>query len=316
MAKIEDNLFWQKYRPQTLDEVIIPDRIRRVIEKGILTNMIFTGTSGCGKTTCAKILLKNYHHITLSAKLGVDVLRTEIDKFCKDMIVSFDSDKKDENIRVVYFEEFDRATNALQEELKSYIEDMSGHVRFLATCNKISQINAPIQSRFNVIDFTPLGADETKELRNGYLKRILDVKKIENIKIENSDLKEIIVKRFPDFRKIWQDLQYYSLSGGYMNAKAVLGEEKLFELIINSDGNPIENWDYLFANWSDKIPVAIDMLGKPFFNWIRMNHPMLANKLGDHVITLSDYSDVRLPQALDPFVTLTALVFKLQKIYQ
>jgi replication-associated recombination protein RarA len=314
MQNLKDNLYWQKYRPQTLQDVIIPDRIRRVVEQGVLTNMIFTGSPGCGKTTCAKILLQNYHHITLSAKLGVDVLRNEVDKFCKDMIVSFDAVQKHDKIRVVYFEEFDRASKQLQEELKSFIEDKSEHVRFLATCNNISQISEPIQSRFNVIDFTPLGAEETKELRNGYLKRILEVKKAENIEIENADLKEIIVKRFPDFRKIWQDLQYYKLSGGHMNAKSALGEEKLFELILDKS-NPIQNWDYLFANWSDKVPVAIDMLGKGFFSWLRLNHPMMVNKLGDHIITLSEYSDVRLPQALDPFITLTALVFKLQKIY-
>jgi DNA polymerase III delta prime subunit len=315
MVNLESNLFWEKYRPQTLEEVIIPQRIRRVVENGIITNMIFTGTPGCGKTTCAKILLKNYHHITLSAKLGVEVLRTEVDRFCKEMIVSFDETPKHPKIRVVYFEEFDRATNQLQEELKSFMEERSEHVRFLATCNNISQINEPIQSRFNVVNFMPLGESETKEIRAGYLKRILEIAKIENIKIENKDLKDIILKRFPDFRKIWQDLQYYTLSGGFQNSQVSFGEEKLFELIVGS-GNTIENWDYLMNNWSDKITVALELLGRPFFDWIKLNQPKLSNKLGDHIIILSEYTDVRFPQALDPFVTLTALVFKLQQVFK
>src|SRR6266403_4627911 len=124
---ITENLFWEKYRPTKLEDVIIPDRIRRMIEKGIHTNMIFTGPPGCGKTTCARILLQDYHHKIITAKQGVDVLRNDIDNFCKKMIVSMDEKdrEKDKRVRVVYFEEFDRATNQLQEELKSFIEEHS-----------------------------------------------------------------------------------------------------------------------------------------------------------------------------------------------
>jgi DNA polymerase III delta prime subunit len=314
MANLKENLFWEKYRPKTLDDVIVPQRIKRVIEQGIITNMIFTGTPGCGKTTCAKILLNEYHHISLSAKLGVEVLRTEVDRFCKEMIVDFDETPKHPTIRVVYFEEFDRATNQLQEELKSFMEERSEHVRFLATCNNISQINEPIQSRFNVIDFMPLGETETKEIRAGYLKRILEIVKQEGIKIDNKDLKTIILNRFPDFRKIWQDLQLYMLSGGFNSSQSVLGEEKLFEMIVDGN-NSLESWDYLMNSWSDKVPAALNLLGRTFFDWVKTNRPKLANKLGDHIIILSEYSDVRFPQALDPFVTLTALVFRLQQVF-
>lgn len=313
---LTDNLFWEKYRPTKLEDVILPDRIRKLLEKGIQTNMIFTGSPGCGKTTCARILLQDYHHKIITAKQGVEVLRNDIEHFCKKMIVSMDEKDaaKDKRVRVVYFEEFDRATNQLQEELKSFIEEHSSRVRFIASCNNINQINEPIQSRFNIIDFSPIGNEEAKELKIQYAKRLVEVIKSENLNIPKEDVKDIIIKSFPDFRKIWSNVQHYHLSG-HNAAKASTSDDKLYELIF-SGSSTVDIWDYLHANWSDKVPDGFTKLGREFFVWVKIRKPEYINKLGDALITISEYSDIRLPQAMDSFITFYALVCKLQQIFK
>lgn len=313
---ITNYLFWEKYRPTKLDDVVIPDRIRKILMKGIQTNMIFTGSPGCGKTTCARIILQNYHHKIFSSKLGVETLRTEIDKFCKQMIVSIDKEdyEKDKRVRVVYFEEFDRATNQLQEELKSFIEEHSERVRFIATCNNINQINEPIQSRFNIIDFTPSNSDETKDLKRQYAIRLLEISNNDGLNLPKEEVKDIINSRFPDFRKIWQDVQHFYLTG-HSGSKNSTTDERMYEVIFNSKST-VEIWDYLYVNWVDKTSIGFNKLGREFFNWVRKNKPEYSNKLGDALIIVSEYSDIRLPSSMDSFVTFYALVCKLNQIFK
>ncbi len=309
---LDKQLFWEKYRPQNVNDLIVPNRIKKIADKGIQGNYIFHGHSGCGKSSLARILLQEYpeSHIILSSKLGVDELRTKVDRFCRQMIPFEDPNK----LRVVYFEEFDRASSQLQDELKSFIEDHSKRVRFLATCNNISKIKEPIRSRFMEVDFTPIG-DESKELKSSFAKRVFEICKVENIEIEKDVLKDIINKRFPDFRKVWQDIQQYHLTGTNSSNKITDDDTKLFEIII-SKKNTVQNWEYLYVNWVDKIDLAFQKLGREFYEWIKNNHPDKIDKLGNCIIVVSDYTDLKLPNALDPFITLCALVFKLQEIYE
>lgn len=309
---IEKKLFWEKYRPSSLEETIIPDRIRKLAENGIEGNYLFYGHSGCGKTSLVKILLKEYENrsLSLTSKLGIEELRTRVDRFCKEAIPFEDPN----TLKVVFFEEFDRATTTLQEELKSFIEDNSKRVRFIASCNNINKIKSEVRSRFIEIDFTPIG-DEAKILKTNFAKRVIEITKKENIEIGNEDLKKIINNRFPDFRKVWQDIQQYTLSGVNSSIHVSSDDEKLFEIILNKK-NTIENWEYLYSNWSDKIDLAFQKLGREFFNWIKQTHPEKYNRLGSHIIILSDYTDLKLPNALDPFITLCALIFKLQEIFE
>ena len=300
------------YRPDNVDELIVPERIMKICESGISANYIFHGNSGCGKSSLAKILLKEYpmSHIQLSAKLGVDELRTRVTRFCKEMIPFEDPNK----LRVVYFEEFDRASSQLQDELKSFIEDHSERVRFLATCNNINRIDNAVRSRFTEIDFTPIG-DESKDLKTRFGKRVFEICNKENIKIERDTLKDILIKRFPDFRKVWQDIQQYHLTG-YVNSNMIMDDDlKLFKLILG-EKNSLKNWEYLYINWVDKIDLAFLKLGREFFLWIKENHSDKVNKLGSSTIIITEYTDLYLPNALDPFMTLCALVYKLQELFE
>jgi DNA polymerase III delta prime subunit len=310
---LDKQLFWEKYRPSNVVDLIVPDRIKKIAEKGIEGNYIFHGNSGCGKSSLARILLKNYegNYIILSSKLGVDELRNKVDRFCRELNAFSDDPNK---LKVVYFEEFDRASSQLQDELKSFIEDHSKRVRFLATCNNISKIKEPIRSRFMEIDFTPHG-DETKELKSNFAKRVVNICETENINIDREVLKDIINKRFPDFRKVWQDVQQYHLTGVNSSVKMIDDNDiELFKIILDKK-NTVKNWEYLYTNWVDKTDLAFQKLGRDFFDYIKENHADKYDKLGMGVIMVSDYTDLKLPNSLDPFVTLCALIFKLQEIY-
>jgi replication-associated recombination protein RarA len=312
MSDIKQNLFWEKYRPQTLEEMALPERILKFVSNGVQTNMIFTGTAGMGKTTLARILTKNVPNLPLSAKLGVEVLRNDIKTFCTQVFPFEDNNA----MRVVYFEEFDRASPQLQEELKSFIEQYSHRVRFIATTNTTSGFDKNLLSRFNVIDFTPIDNAETKHRINQYYQRIKQVVVQDGIDIKVDDLKTIIRKSYPDFRSIWQQVQYYVLSGGVMsgNTKAV-DNIQLFELAVDAH-SPVDTWDYLDTNWRDRVNVAFEELGRNFFQWVRTTHPDKEKHLPQTIVTLSEFSDVRLPHAMDEFVTLCALMYKYQQIFK
>ena len=127
-------------------------------------------------------------------------------------------------------------------------------------------------------------------------------------------MKDIITKRFPDFRKVWQDIQQFHLTGTNSSNKISDDDTMLFEIIF-SKNNTVANWEYLYVNWMDKIDLAFQKLGREFFDWVKENKLDKVDKMGNAVITISDYTDLKLPNALDPFVTLCALIFKLQEIY-
>jgi len=306
--KLKRALFWEKYRPVNLNDIILPDRIKQLVINGIHTNMLFHGTSGVGKTTLSKILISDHPHLILESKLGVDDLRTKVDKFCKEIGIGDDPTK----LKVVFFEEFDRATKQLQEELKTFIEKYSTRVRFIATTNNIQKIDPAIKSRFNIIDFT-LTPNEYKDIRISYKNRIQKILKNDNIKIDKNVLVDIFKKRFPDFRSIWQDIQYYSLTGINNSIENDLDDTKLFDIILNKKIDPIKVWDYLYENWSDKTETAFLLLGRTFFNYLKNNTDKQYN-IPNVFIKVSEYSDLRLPNGTDPFVTLYALIFELKNI--
>jgi DNA polymerase III delta prime subunit len=313
MSEIEEKQnCWERFRPDTINDVVLPDRIKKIAEKGIYGNYLFYSTPGNGKTTLARILVQGRPVLSLNSKLGVDVLRNKVYKFCRESIPFEDPNK----LRVVYFEEFDRASTQLQEELKSFMEDekFSNRVRFLATCNNISKIIPEIKSRFILIDFRPT----LQELKENHVNRICDISKNNNIDITKEQIESFVNKRFPDVRKIWQDIQEFSISG-VQNTKSnnINSVDRLFKLItVSKYHDPIKTWDFLFSEWSENIHMAFEVLGREFFYYVKDKLPEKKSALPNIVTLLSDYSDLRLSNASDPFITLYSLVVNYQKYFK
>lgn len=307
-----DRLFWEKYRPQTLDEMILPNRIRTVVKHGIQTNMLFVGTPGIGKTTLARILVQKHPHIVKSAKLGVDVLRNDVLSFCQTIVSGvFDTDAKP-NIKVVYLEEFDGASKQLQEELRAFIEQFEHKVRFIATANNASKIIDAMHSRFNIIDFTPKNQDEIKQIKVDFAKRLISIAESEKLNVKPEQIKEIIKSNFPDLRKCMSIMQLVHLTGTTEYEEHYEGDTDIYQIISNKSAT--ETWNYLYSNWLDRLDAAFDMFGREYWSYIEQNKPNELNKMPERMDIITEYVNLHLPNARDPFVTLYAMICKLQKV--
>ena len=233
---MSNNYLWvEKYRPQKIDDCILPAELKKVfkefIASGQLPNFLFSGGAGVGKTTVAKALCNEigaeYLFINGSEESGIDTLRTKIKGFAS--TISLTDSKK-----VVIIDEADYLNpNSTQPALRAFIEEFSGNCRFIFTCNYKNKIIEPLHSRCAVVDFKIEKAD-VAETMAGIFKRMLDILKTEGIEYDSKAVSELVVKYFPDFRRILNELQRYSVSGKIDSGILVnLTEESFKELIKN-----------------------------------------------------------------------------------
>lgn len=305
----EDLEYFEKYRPLSVEDMVLPNRIKNIASLGLKKNYIFHSSPGTGKTTLARILIQNHSHIIIDGKLGVDVLREKVRKFCTESNIF---DNSTERLKIVYFEEFDRASKALQEELKSFTEKYSHNVRFLATCNNINSFDPAIVSRFTFIDFAP-SMDEAKLLRKDFYNKIIHNLTKDNIKVEESLVKDALIKKYPDIRSVWNYIEA-NINLGNTDSH-IVEDSTLYDKIFSDSCSDLELWDYLYANWIERYNTAFMMLGKPLVNHIRNNRKDYISNIGATISLLTEYTDVRLANAPDPFLTLYSLVIGLKKIY-
>jgi len=309
---LQDQLFWEKYRPQKLEDAVILPRIQKEIQKGIVTNMIFEVSPGCGKTTLARILAKkyNYKEIDASKENGVDTLRTKVESFVTEAQL-FTENK--EGMKVVYLEEFDRATRGLQDGLRSYIESNSDKVRFLTTINHIHKIEDALLSRFNVIHFNPQNKEERSFLLKGFANRTLDVAKMENIDVTVEDVKKIVKKCGHDFRKILNILQRIQITGSTDIINDVKGSDDDFYELVLSDASSIDIYNYLLLNYVDSPEIGIITLGQGFIKYLMVNNKDKIKCIPGLVDSFNTHQGIY-PDALDPLMTLFSLIENYQKI--
>lgn len=309
-----ERLYWEKYRPTSLKEIILPDRITSIVKHGIQTNLLFVGPAGIGKTTLSKILIQDHPYIIKSAKLGVDVLRSDVLDFCQSIAADpFAKNNKERNVKVVYLEEFDGATKQLQEELRAFIEQYEKNVRFIATANNLNKIIPAMQSRFTIIDFTPKNQDEVKNLKMEFAKRLVEIIEKDKLNVTREQVKDIIRNNFPDLRKCMSVLQITNMTGSTVVEEHSDEDIGIYEL-ISQQTSPQETWNYLYTNWLDRLDLAFSMFDKKYWDYVMLNKPQEIPKMPNRMIKVSQYVDVHLNNARDPFVTLCAMIFELQKI--
>lgn len=269
---MKDKLFWEKWRPTNLDDIILLPRIRKSIENGLTKNIILYGTAGIGKTTLSRILSggKPCLFINASMETSIDVLRSKIEEFCVNMSM-FDSV---DDTKVVFLDEFEGASKQFQEAFKGFIEKHSS-VRFIATTNNLSKIIDPLHSRFLLLDLNAQNVEEEKYLKTQIYKKIMDVIcPKEDININKDDLIKLITKYFPDFRSILVQLQNFketgelSVSGANVDLKV---KSQLYDCIFNDDDSE-KIYHFLMSNFgADRIDEVVKLLGRPFLTWIFEN---------------------------------------------
>ena len=239
-----DFLWVEEYRPKTIDDCILPQSLKTLfqsfIDKGEISNMLFSGTPGVGKTTVAKALCEQMNcdwiMINGSEEGGIDVLRNKIKNFAS--TVSLSGGKK-----VVILDEADYLNpQSTQPALRGFVEEFHKNCRFILTCNFKNRIIEPLHSRFSNIEFRINNKDKPK-LASQLMDRAIYILKEQNIEYEDKALVGLITKHFPDFRKLINELQRYSVSGAIDAGVLVnISDENLKTLTAHLKGKRV--WRY------------------------------------------------------------------------
>jgi len=242
-----DFLWVEEYRPKTIDDCILPTSLKTLfksfIQKGELSNLLFSGTPGIGKTTVAKALCDQLNcdwiMINGSEEGGIDVLRDKIKNFAS--TVSLSGGKK-----VVILDEADYLNpQSTQPALRGFIEEFHKNCRFILTCNFKNRIIEPLHSRFSNIEFKINPKDKPK-LASKLFERSIHILKENNVDYNDKVLAQLVKKHFPDFRKVINELQRYSVSGSIDSGILVNISNENLKTLINhlkeKDFGKMRNW--------------------------------------------------------------------------
>lgn len=232
-----DNLVWeQKYRPKTIDDTILPERIKKtlkeIIASGKMQNFLFSGSHGIGKTTTALAIADELGadilFVNASLNGNIDTLRTTITQFVSS--VSFTDSRK-----IVVFDEADYMNaQSTQPSMRGFMDEFSKNAIFIFTCNNKSRLIAPLrESRLETIDFK-FNKDEKQAAAGQMLKRCCEILELEGIEYDKKSVAGLVAKNFPDFRKILGQLQYYSSSGKIDSGILVLDADGSFDVLVKA----------------------------------------------------------------------------------
>jgi DNA polymerase III delta prime subunit len=244
----DDQFLWvEKYRPQKIDDCVLPeslkDTFKQYIAQGELPHFLLSGTAGVGKTTVAKALCNEigaeYIMINGSEESGIDTLRTKIKGFASTVSLT-DSPK------IVIIDEADYLqANSTQPALRSFIEEFSANCRFIFTCNFKNRILEAIHSRCACIDFKIDNKDK-QVLLGTFFKRASQILKQENVEFDQKVVAELITKHFPDYRRVLNELQRYSVSGkidsGILVNMSQESFKDLIKLMKEKDFTNVRKW--------------------------------------------------------------------------
>ena len=280
----------EKYRPKTIDECILPQSIKKTlqdfVDAGELSNMLFTGPPGIGKTTAAKALCEQLgvdSYVINGSDEGrfLDTVRNTAKNFASTVSLTSDSKHK-----VIIIDEADNTTTDVQLLLRAFIEEFSANCRFIFTCNYKYKIAKPLHSRCTVIDFS-INKRDKPTVAAQFFSRLNDILDQEKIKSDKKVVAELINKHFPDWRRVLNECQRYSVGGkidsGILVAFSNVEIDQLTKILKDKNYSELKKWV------SDNVTNDPESLFRSVYDSFFMT--MIPTSIPSAVLLLAKYSE-------------------------
>ena len=210
----DDYLWVEKYRHKTIDDCILPEQIKETFQTFVnqknVPNLILSGGPGVGKTSVAKAMLEqldsDYIVVNGSMSGNIDTLRNEIKTFASS--VSFSGGRK-----YVILDEADYLNaQSTQPALRNFMEEFSKNCGFILTCNFVNRIIEPLHSRCSVVHIKIPNKEKPKMAQQFY-KRTMGILEENGVSSDQKVVAQLLQMHFPDWRRVLNELQRYSVSG-------------------------------------------------------------------------------------------------------
>jgi len=242
-----EHLLWtEKYRPKTVEDCILPERLKIPFQEYVnqkqIPNLLLTGGAGVGKTTIAKAMCNeigcDYMVINGSDENGVDVIRVKVKNYASSMSLSGGR-------KVIIIDEADYLSPNAQACLRNAIEEFAANCSFIFTCNYKAKIIDPLHSRCSVIDFGMKNGEKQK-MASAFFKRIQSVLESENVEYDDKVIAELVKKHFPDFRRVINELQRYAQLGkidvGILSQIGEVSITQVVKFMKDKDFTSVRKW--------------------------------------------------------------------------
>ena len=242
-----EHLLWtEKYRPKTVEDCILPERLKIPFQEYVnqkqIPNLLLTGGAGVGKTTIAKAMCNeigcDYMVINGSDENGVDVIRVKVKNYASSMSLSGGR-------KVIIIDEADYLSPNAQACLRNAIEEFAANCSFIFTCNYKAKIIDPLHSRCAVVDFGMKNGEKQK-MASAFFKRIQSVLESENVEYDDKVIAELVKKHFPDFRRVINELQRYAQLGkidvGILSQIGEVSITQIVKFMKEKDFTSVRKW--------------------------------------------------------------------------
>ena len=278
------SLWVEKYRPKTLDDIILSEDNRKIFNElkaqHTVPNLLFSGPAGIGKTSLAKIIVKDilkcqYLYVNASDESGIDTIRTKVVNFSRTLSL-------DGQIKVIILDECDGLTQDAQRALRNVIEEYAEHTRFILTANYKHRVIPALQSRCQYFDLTPP--------LDACIDRVTNILGSEDINIEDKDidvLKGFIKGHYPDLRKVINELQKNCVTG-VINIKTT--NNKFTEAIIKLlEQNVIQKARKYIIENEEQFSGDYSNLLKDIFTYVEKSTKITDDNKREVLISLAEY---------------------------